>query len=331
MDSKDTIIKYLRGHLNHQEKLDFFEALDQDEELRERFYKEKNWWVKAGVKPVLSAEERQSDFNAIWNEVSPKTKRLRISNMLKYAAMIILTLCIGGLVGYITNEQVHSNTHAANQVYSFSSGERSVSEVKLPDGSVVRLNSNSKITYQKDVQSNERLLTLKGEAFFEVYHDEESPFVVDFNELKIVDLGTSFNIKAYDCFNAIETSLVEGAIQVNVDGNKVVDMKPNQKALFNRSNSEVKIMAFDGAQELAWTNNRFIFQGASLYTISSELSLWYGVDIKWETTAQREDSFHFNIDRSTSLESIMKMLKISSNIDYKLVRKEGKLSEIIIK
>ena len=89
-----------------------------------------------------------------------------------------------------------------------------LSTITLPDGSKVILNAGTTITYPNAFVSKNREVEINGEAFFEVAHDAEHPFIVKANQINVEVLGTQFNVKAYEEDDWIEVSLSEGKVEV---------------------------------------------------------------------------------------------------------------------
>jgi len=331
MEQLEQIIKLLREELTGSEKAALFQQMEQDEELRELYIEQKNIWVKTGVQSVLQPQEKVADFKLIWSKVAHSPKKVVLGVLKRYAAIAVIALMVGSVVGYLFSGQFIYNTQVANPVFAFSSGERSMSEVELPDGSMLRLNSQSRITFQQDHKTKQRLVTLEGEALFDVVHDETSPFIIDFGKMKIVDVGTVFNVKAYSEEDVIETTLIEGLVDVIVGEKEITNLLPGQKANYSKEAEQVLVTPSSRRLDMAWTKNRFVFQDVPLSTIMKELGEWYEFDVTWKNESQKNMKFHLNVKRSTSIETVMKLLEASGRIKYELVRKEGRLSEIVIK
>src|SRR6185312_193071 len=111
------------------------------------------------------------------------------------------------------------------------------SKIILPDGTVVRLNSSSKLTYNNDFNENVREVNLEGEAFFDVTKDAKHPFIVHTSNIDIRVLGTLFNVKSYEQDPTIETTLLRGSIEVfnknDASAPKVI-LKPNEKMIYRK-------------------------------------------------------------------------------------------------
>src|SRR2546423_14261851 len=89
------------------------------------------------------------------------------------------------------------------------------SKLVLPDGSTVWLNAGSKLTYNKDFGNNIREVSLVGEAFFDVMHIPDVPFVIETPTAVVKVLGTSFNVKAYPNETTTETSVIRGRVEIS--------------------------------------------------------------------------------------------------------------------
>ncbi|MBI9063353.1 MAG: FecR domain-containing protein [Marinilabiliaceae bacterium] len=325
------IIKVLKNELSEDEKAAFYKQLESDEQLRELYYQQKNIWVKTGFSPVLTANERKEDISTIWKKITPNNRNQFLHVFQRYAAVIVVTLLLGGMAGYFINELVPAADKHASSVFSFSTGERSMSQVELPDGSVLNLNAHTTVTYQKELETQNRLVTLSGEAYFEVVHNEKSPFVIDFGTMQIVDLGTAFNVKANEQSDFIETTLIEGDVDIVLNKTKKTNLSPGQKATYSKSQHQVVLVPVDSKKVTAWKENRFIFKDQTLASIMEELSAWYGVEIHWDRETHKNERMHLNIERSNSIKSVLEILALSVDVEFDIVKSNSDQKKVIIK
>lgn len=201
----------------------------------------------------------------------------------------------------------------------------------LPDGTLVWLNAGSSITYPTAFMGADRRITVSGEAYFEVAKNARAPFLVNVdNSVTIKVLGTHFNISAYRDEVSINTTLLEGRIQVTeiAAGLPVplaqkqhfsAVLQPGQQARMNRQMAvqnnaaalkdgiEV-IAAVDTAQVMAWKNGAFNFEGASLEEVMRQLQRWYNIRViyKGEVPSQ---TFRGGIYRNVPLSDVLEVLK----------------------
>jgi transmembrane sensor len=178
-------------------------------------------------------------------------------------------------------------------------------QLVLPDGSRVWLNAAASITYPTVFSGPERTVTMTGEAYFEVVHRDRMPFKVKVGNREIEDLGTHFNVNAYEDDSALKTTLLEGSVKV---GNLV--LHPGEQASIDSKGRVRVVKDADMDQVVAWKNGMFQFDHADLKSVMEELSRWYGVDVRFEGNAA---SRHFGgkISRSSNISEVLKILELS--------------------
>ncbi|UOE51467.1 FecR family protein [Mucilaginibacter sp. SMC90] len=156
-------------------------------------------------------------------------------------------------------------------------------QISLPDGTRIWLSPGSKISYPDKFRTKERLVKLEGEAFFDVVHDEDHPFVIQSGQLKTVVLGTSFNIKAYPDQIISEVTVISGKVAVqehNLPKSKQAIMVRNQQAVYNKNNRSLIKQDYPNASKfLLQRTGLFSYDGTPLNTIADHLSLQYGIRI----------------------------------------------------
>ncbi|WP_343669725.1 FecR domain-containing protein [Chitinophaga sp.] len=148
--------------------------------------------------------------------------------------------------------------------------------IKLPDGSKVYMNHNSRLRYDKQLAGAERAIYLEGEAFFEVANQPGRPFVVYANETQTQVLGTSFDVRAYAA-TPVEVTVVTGKVAVSHDTHKLV-VTPGRKVIF-AAGKQPEENANDDANFIAWKENRFVFDNMQIHDIVKTLENYYGVKI----------------------------------------------------
>ena len=156
------------------------------------------------------------------------------------------------------------------------------SQLTLPDGTRVWINSDTKIRYSNRFNSNERDLYLTGEAYFEVSRNEKMPFKVFANSAEIKVLGTKFNVKSYAGDKKVETVLVEGKIQLSrsdIKSGKSIELNPGDKAICNLVTHKMLVVRGDVDADVAWKDGRIIFRNTPLEEVCSTLQRWYNADI----------------------------------------------------
>ena len=180
----------------------------------------------------------------------------------------------------------------------------------LSDGTEVKLNSNSKITYPHQFKGKERMIHLEGEAFFKVKHESKRPFVVDAGGILTKDLGTSFNIKAYhgsDC----KVTLIEGKVEVAAKNShhKPVILNPGQQySLSAQSTVPEQIKNENTEETTAWADGVLYYHDQPLEYILGSLAAYYRSKVVFKNSAVKTKHLDFSADKNGSIEDAVELL-----------------------
>ncbi|MHA4806985.1 FecR family protein [Flavitalea flava] len=195
--------------------------------------------------------------------------------------------------------------------------------LELPDGSSVWLNATSSIRYPVAFGGKERLVEMKGEAYFEITPDPSRPFkvkVADREEIEV--LGTQFNVNAYEDETILYTTLLQGRIRVAASGNPSgVSPKPGQQTLLDKSG---QIQVNEGADEeavMAWKKGMFVFNNEDIGSIMRQMERWYDVKVHYEGKVE-DKTFTGQISRYAQVSQVLKMLELTQDIHFKVEANE---------
>lgn len=206
-------------------------------------------------------------------------------------------------------------------------------QVELPDGSKVWMNSATSLRFPTKFVGNQRVVTIDGEAYFEIEKDKHKPFVVKTAKAEVMVLGTHFNVSAYGEDDFFATTLIEGSVQLTAaaqESEKVI-LKPGQKgSLAKANNSAIAVNEVDVYQEIAWKDGKFYFEKEKLGTIISKLSRWYDVDFALENQSLANYTFTGVVQKDKPVEYLMDIISKTSKVDYEVVKK-GKVNRKLIK
>lgn len=265
--------KFLYDNITSDEHREMQHSLNSvnDDELSEMMYYEWNENILSGR---MNREVKDDIHNKLNFYIEFDKKKIRRSRMLKIAAVLLPLIIVGSVLLYSLFQQ---NNDTGNMIVSVERGNKAL--ITLPDQSKVWINANSTIEYSQ-AQTKTRYVTLTGEAFFKVTEDKTRPFIVSMKDLEIEVLGTSFNAKARENSDIIETSLVEGSIKLKSNSfAQNYYLKPNEKAIFNKTTRLVEIAQTDNDLETAWVYNRLKFSSERFEDVLNLIEEWYGVEI----------------------------------------------------
>lgn len=186
--------------------------------------------------------------------------------------------------------------------------------LKLADGSEIYMNSESEIRVPVPFTENNRVVAMKGEAFFDVASVGSSPFVVTAPHGEITVTGTSFNVRDYADEDHMETTLVAGGVTFSSDGNQVA-IVPGQQARLDKHSGVTSLAMVDTRLYTSWKDGRFLFDQQRLEDIMKMLARCYDLEVTFEDPALGDILFTGNIKRYDDPESVLGMLALVNKMD----------------
>lgn len=229
-----------------------------------------------------------ADVDAAWNKLNDKTDNstkiislTKRRTALRIAASLMLLVLLGFLMNWFFKE--------AAPVPIVMKASNSAIQKVLPDGSKVFINKNSEISFLQN-KDGQRHVTLKGEAFFEVVHDEKNPFVIAVNDLLVKDIGTAFNVKENLNEQTVEVFVESGEVQFYTAKNAGLMLVKGDKASYNQINGSFKRLQIESSINLnSYKTKNFEFNKTQLGEVISQLSAVYDLNIRvQDTTLSRE-------------------------------------------
>jgi len=233
------------------------------------------------------------------------------SYTLRIASIIILMLITGfGVYNYTRNELI-----MPDMIVSVEKGQKA--NITLPDGSQVWVNSDSRLSYGSRFNRKERVLSLKGEAYFEVARDEKRPFIVETNDLAVRALGTSFNVKSYEEENHVSTILMTGKVEVSTKEDRVI-LDPSERVIYDKQTGLMTKTSVENAHNFVnWKFNTLTFNGETFENIVYTLERYYNTRIVFESESLKKYRFT-GTPGNTSLESILHIFSLTSPLSYQV-------------
>jgi ferric-dicitrate binding protein FerR (iron transport regulator) len=359
----DIIIRVLKSEASDDDKQKLTSWLAQSQENVEIFKQSESVWNALEIVKTGKEYDSGKAFRSFKEQVSNRLKTSRriglykkIDIFIRIAAVLVILIGIGHLFTKPIDKSIQSDP----SVFEIISPRGSKTQVLLPDGSKVWLNSESKIRYFNNYNQSGREVILEGEGYFEVKKNPDKPFVVTASDIRIKALGTIFNIKAYPEENTIETTLVEGRLEVESGAsgkvNKLVTLEPNQKVTFFNKNEVVeeqknieenqkvenappvkavmdKIISkekVDPSLITSWKNNILYFDNENFQDLAFKLERRFGVTIHFENESLKQLRFTGKF-RDTIIEQVLEALQFASPFYYRFDDNNIYLSENPIK
>lgn len=206
-------------------------------------------------------------------------------------------------------------------------------KARLPDGTLVWLNAGSRLSYAHDFMQHTRTVHLQGEAYFDVAQDEAHPFIVDAGSMLLKVLGTSFNVKAYPDEPSMETTLLSGKLQVqlNNDPEKKVILQPLEKLTMTNTGKagaapelryQVQTLALNKQDsthvaETAWIKQQLAFMNEPFEQVARKMERRYNVHIHFEYAPLKQEILSGAFEKE-SIEQALRLLQMTTRFHFRI-------------
>lgn len=323
MEYRNLIIKFLAGEISDNELVLLKSWLELDPGNRRIFNIENELWQEASFQKKFGQYKNDTEWMKLSDRLGlSKNERrsvtvLRKNNfrILLAAAVIVFIVAIGELSFWKAQNNSFKQIKSASNSVSTNEGEKA--HIFLSDSTEIILNSGSSIEYNADYNLKDRIVKLKGEAFFHVTTNHNKPFVVQLDQMSILATGTQFNVCSFSNEDRIETTLVEGIIQVLINGKQPINVETGQQVVYFMNSNRVLVNNVVTETYTSWKENKLRFQDTPFEEVLKEISRKYNVtfvitsrdllNLKYTATFIDE-----------SINEVMLMLKAVSPITYKI-------------
>ncbi|MFM7022284.1 MAG: FecR family protein [Flavobacteriales bacterium] len=284
--------------------------------------KENQKYFDSGAKVFGRYSAPEPNVDAAWKKMESRIQDKKVHALswyqnkvfIRVAAAVILLLCIGSALILLEDKP------AENRMV-VSAGKETKKQV-LPDGSSVVLNENSEISFLVN-EDNVREVALKGEAYFDVKHSEEQPFLIKIGDVLIEDIGTSFSVKALPDSKLVEVVMESGEVHFYNAVNEGVRLKKGDKAIYNADQKSFSVLKI-GLNEKAgaFRNRIFHFRDIKLSDAVNEINAAYNAKI--ELDEKSLEDMRLSVDfKNEELDVILNV--ITETMDLQLENDSGKV------
>ncbi|MGE5354105.1 MAG: FecR family protein [Acidobacteriota bacterium] len=260
------------------------------------------------------AEEEKSQALESWSNI--------LYSSLRIAASIAVVFCVYYLFSRVNNESLKEPLKQAvvspRLIEKVNlKGERST--VLLADGTIVYLNSNSRLLYPKTFSGPKREVEILGEAYFDVAHNRQQPFIVKTGETYTEVVGTEFDLKYRS--NRLSLVVTQGKVKAYKAPDNSVSVPKGEMVSYNPANGFSTPVKVDVHRYTAWRNNKLSFVHAPLMEVMNEIENFYNVQVVYKNKFIKNKTLTGIFD-SDSLDNILSMVSLTMEMD---VKREGKL------
>ena len=355
---------FLSGMLTPEEKRDLYRYIIDDRHKAEIVdWLQQQWCQKpqqqgevaseamfANIKKKIEVEQTaiQSPGRILSNRRKTKNEYQKLKIFFRYAAIFVIAFGLSWVIQNMSTtdkDPVIADTYPQYNEILVPYGSKA--KVMLPDSSSVWLNAGARLKYPANFTGSWREVFLQGEAFFDITKDSQHPFVVNSNGLNIKVLGTKFNLMANADDNIIETTLVEGTIELlglkGVDKQSNMVLQSGQKLTLRKEKDQylihnieeaglsmpeattepVKIKAANLSENVnvelttAWTENKLVFVKERFGDVKTKLERWYGLTIEVKDPEILDYHFTGTFEKQT-FEQAMNALSKAASCNFKI-------------
>ena len=264
--------------------------------------------------------EGKLDRKRIFDCVKPlleknQNKRLSFMQVL-YRSAAILLLPFVGLSVYLLVQQIDTNRSMQTEMVEVLDPSGIQSRITLSDGSTVILKEGGRLSQKNNFGGSTREIILEGEAFFDIAHNPNKPFVIHTGRIKTTVLGTSFSIKAVPGENSITVTVTEGKVKVE-DGTKLLaTLGANQQFIHGIEADHWQEQAITVEHEIDWQLHELIFSNMPFGDIAQDLAVRYGINIVFASEDLKQRRITALLDNRDSIDELLKFLGASQNATY---------------
>jgi len=313
-DHISLIDKFFSGTASAEEKRKLDDWLRttslSDAELSDYFH---NKWLSSGPEIENGTKERMLEH--IHKEMDgTQKKRNTFLRIFPWAA--VAAIAIFAFIGWHKYEMTVNRTEKEFVVFT-EKGQKT--NVLLPDGTQVWLNSDSRLSYKADFNVNRRNVRLSGEGYFKVAKDPIHPFQVKTDNYSVEALGTAFNIKAYKEDDTSVTTLFEGKVRIFDDKKYETMLYPSQSVTYYKYNGSFLTDDSDRTFTAGlWRDNELIIpRGTSLEDIAVLLNREYNIGFVFKSENIKKLCFE-GIIKDSNLQNVLQLISISANVSYSI-------------
>lgn len=307
--TEDLLAKSFAKEATDNEQSIIRDWADQSEENQELLFQYEMVWKDMGTIRKEETSDFSVDVDAAWKNLNEKKNQIEpevstpFGSWLKIAVSILVVFGLFALINQLDDDELLISQTSENTLL-----------VQLADGSEIILNENSSIEYPEKFEEEGRLVSLEGEAFFDIVRNPEKPFRIKVGEAEVLVLGTSFNIKSDKKADSVSVSVNTGKVLFSFKDHSL-ELNPGDKAtLFALQNSIVKMTKDDTGLDQFWRTGLLTFSGQNLDHIVQTLSLAYKRQIKLVGSDFSGCSLSVDFEND-SLENILQIIALTLNLE----------------
>ena len=187
----------------------------------------------------------------------------------------------------------------------------------LADGTIVTLNSESTIKFPTHFSDSLREVWLEGEAYFDVERNPAKPFIVYAGNMSTRVLGTQFNVRAYNGEEQQSVTLVEGAVALKTEDDKVL-LKPGERFWMEPGTNNISsgVEQVDPYLYTSWKEGIMYFDDITLEDLMVRLNRWYNFEYEFKDGTLKRRLFTGGVKKNDDLKKIFSLIGMVNDVSF---------------
>mgnify|MGYP000932167319 CR=1 FL=1 len=300
------------------------EATDKEKKAIE------GWRPEESTSPYLATNEEVNEgCEVVWTRLSnqfgfkhelPKERKvIKLYRYTKYVAAAIITILLSAGFYFYTTRQTNTidkEQALAKNYYYTGAGEKK--KMLLPDGSVVYLNSDTRLGIASLAFNEEKreIWLEEGEAFFEVAKNPEKPFIIHTHTLQTTVKGTSFNVKAYKEIDESSVSVREGKVEVRHNTKLLGILTQNRQIIFNKNSKESYESEAVWQDAASWIEGRLVMKRTNTKELKLRLRQYYGVEVEFKNNVLEGTLLNSSFEKGADLNHVLEVISLLYDVKY---------------
>jgi len=283
-------------------------------------------WLRPGSKPkageahlqdepAMRAIEKQM-LNNIHKEIYGKWYFIKTTSGKYAVAASIVLLCCSIALGLKLSSK--------NKITwsSITAEKGHINIVTLPDGSTVWINAGSTIKYPDKFGKTRNIQLVNGEAFFDIKHDENTPFIVHYGSLHARVLGTAFNIKYFKKVSDVRVTVTRGRVEVGKGANSFGILAHDNEISYDQRSDHYTFQKVDAASIAAWRTNEVNLYDVSFAELMLRLENTYNIRITYDHNQLDALLTTIHFSNADNLQQVLEIIKTIHKVDYTIKGRE---------
>jgi transmembrane sensor len=240
-----------------------------------------------------------------------------------------------------SGEKIHINNKEIDQKRSLDAQYNTVlvpygkrAHLSLSDGTLVWLNSGSKLIYPTAFNTKSREVFLEGEGVFDVAHNAAKPFFVRAaNNYSVRVLGTLFNVSCYAADSKISTALLRGKVRVAyakkgflASDTIQADLTPGMITALDLKKQTIQTLKQDVTPLFSWTKGYYEFSEQRLSEVLDKLTRYYNVTFIINRKVNQKETYSGAFKLNDDLNKVVKTLEATTGFEFVYDASERKIT-----